>query len=71
VLGNTTANGNGIGLWDGCTYSPPYPNDQYTIKGPITSMGQCVTMDGTPYNGVPVGVSPCNGTSNQSWEYYW
>lgn len=71
VFGNTTTSGNGIGLWNGCSYSPPYSNEQFTIKGPITAMGQCVTMNGSPYDGVPTGVSYCNGSSSQTWEYYW
>jgi hypothetical protein len=71
VLGGTTANGNGIGLWNGCGYSPAYANEQFTIKGPITSLGQCVTMNGSPYDGVPVGVSSCNSSTSQAWEYYW
>ena len=72
VLGGTTANGNAIGLWNGCTASPTYVNEQFTIRGPITGMGQCVDMqNGVPYDGVPIGVYPCNGTAAQTWEYFW
>lgn len=72
VLGGTTANGNGIGLWDGCGYTPRYPNEQFTIRGPITAMGQCVDMNNSSaLEGVGIGVYTCNGTGAQIWEYFW
>jgi hypothetical protein len=69
VLGGTTANGARIGLWDGCYGG--YVNELFTLRGPITVMGQCVDMSGgSPYDGVPIGVSPCTGSASQVWEYY-
>jgi len=68
VLGGSATSGN-IGLWD----CGAFFNEQFTIRGPVTSMGQCVEMSGgIPYEGVPIGVAPCvSGAPRQIWEYYW
>ncbi len=72
VLGGTTANGSRIGLWNGCAASPPLHNAQFTIRGPVHALTQCVEMSGgVPFDGVPIGVAPCTGAARQTWEYYW
>jgi len=74
VSGGTTTVGNQLVLWDGCTTSPAQQNEQFTITGQITSLGQCVNMaGGVPYNGVPIGMYPCQGggATNEIWERYW
>jgi hypothetical protein len=72
VLGGTTASGNRLALWDGCTVSPPLHNEQFTIRGPITGLGQCIDIvGGVPSDGVGIGVSPCTGAARQTWEYFW
>lgn len=73
VLGGTTANGNRIALWDGCGSVPPLHNEQFTIRGPVTGLGQCVELaGGVPFDGVGIGVAPCvSGAARQTWEYYW
>lgn len=72
VSGGTTTVGNQLGLWDGC--GSHLPNEQFTITGQITSLGQCVNMSGgVPYNGVPISMYPCQGggAANEIWERYW
>jgi hypothetical protein len=72
VATGTAADGNPIVLWDGCDYVPRYPNTQFTIRGPIKAMGQCLTMQGgIAYDGVALGVEPCSTAATQVWEYAW
>ena len=73
VLGGTTATGSRIGLWDGCMSVPPMHSAQFTTRGPVTAMGQCVEMSGTvPFDGIPIGVAPCvSNVARQTWEYTW
>lgn len=74
VLGGTTTVGNRIGLWDGCFANPPLQNSTFTISGQVTSLSQCVNMaGGVPFDGVQIGVFPCQGGSaqNEIWERFW
>lgn len=74
VLGGTTANGNRIGLWSGCFATPPLHNSQFTIRGQVTALGQCLDTNTASHSvGASVGVKPCGafGSSTQTWEYYW
>jgi len=74
VGGGTTTVGNTLALWDGCTTNPPQQNEQFTISGQVTSLGQCVNMaGGVPYDGVPISMYPCQGggATNEIWERYW
>jgi hypothetical protein len=74
VSGGTTTVGNQLGLWDGCNTSPAQQNEQFTIMGQVTSLGQCVNMaGGVPYDGVPISMYPCQGggATNEIWERYW
>ena len=68
----TMASGNRVILWD--KSSTPNYNDQFSILGPLTALGQCVDTYDTSshaFEGVKIGVRPCNGSNNQNWEYFW
>mgnify|MGYP003575313221 CR=1 FL=1 len=72
VLGGTTAPLSKVGLWNGCGAVPAPHNSQFTIRGPIKTMGQCVDMlGGVPFDGVGIGAFPCTpGAPNEVWEYF-
>jgi len=54
-------------LWDGCTTTPRQINGQFSVSGPVTSLGQCLDSSNTSQ----VSVSPCSsGSASQTWEYY-
>jgi len=70
VLGGTDAVGQQLGLWPDC--SGTGINSFFYLSGAIKSMGQCVDLLwGTSYSGAPIGMYPCTGGGNQSWDYYW
>lgn len=72
VLGGVTTPGAGVALWDGCDVNPPLPHEQFTIRGQVKSLGQCVDMSGQAgFDGVPIGVAPCSAAQSQIWEYFW
>jgi hypothetical protein len=72
VYGGSAANGGAIVLWDGCDVVPHYHNAQFTIRGQIKAMGQCLTMQNdVAADGALIGVEPCSVTATQVWEYSW
>jgi Ricin-type beta-trefoil lectin domain len=73
VLGAANTFGNHVGLWNGCDTVPHFANEQFTIKGPITALNQCVNMlGGQSFDGVTIGMFPCGGgLANETWERFW
>jgi hypothetical protein len=74
VLGGTTTTGNKIGLWDGCGAVPLAWDKQFSIRGRVKVMGQCLNIQGAiNREAQPIGAYPCASSMaiNEDWEYFW
>jgi hypothetical protein len=72
VSGAQPVAGSNIVLWDGC-WTPNTPqNNQFTLKGNIKSLSNCMTIGGVgdPYTTVSAAACSSSNTTTQLWEYY-
>jgi hypothetical protein len=70
VAGGLPASGSKIVLWDGCGSTPPY-NSQFLLSGRITSLSNCLSIQGGAVAGNPIRIDSCSSSNKtQTWEYY-